>query len=195
MRFRSLLVLLCVTTVGRAQQAANSNAISSYLLQSYTTLAKGLTAVVTTMPGDDFAYRPPGVAAEVRTFGQIVAHVAYVTAYSCEMGDGKAVPVRQEDTTIVHDKARLLALLSETDARCIAYLSSLSDSALADILTRPAGERELQAVRANSIIFAIAHANEHYGNLVTYLRTRGLVPPRAAAQKVFLSLKSPPPKP
>jgi len=51
----------------------------------------------------------------------------------------------------------------------------------------------LQAVRANSIIFAIAHANEHYGNLVTYLRAKGLVPPATAAQQAFFWI-TPPPK-
>jgi uncharacterized damage-inducible protein DinB len=34
-----------------------------------------------------------------------------------------------------------------------------------------------QIARAQMLIANFAHNNEHYGNLVTYLRAKGLVPP------------------
>ena len=35
----------------------------------------------------------------------------------------------------------------------------------------------VEIARANPLINNLAHNNEHYGNLVTYMRAKGLVPP------------------
>ena len=37
--------------------------------------------------------------------------------------------------------------------------------------------RQVQVVRATRLILNFAHNNEHYGNLVTYMRIKGIVPP------------------
>jgi len=190
LRIVAFTTLATLAAAAHAQQPAN-DALSTYLRRSYAALSKDLRAAVELMPEQDFAFRPAGAVKEVRTFGEIVVHVAAANAFSCEMGDGKPASKLRVDSTLTVDKARLLALLNETDSRCTAYLATLTDTALSQVITTGSAPRVLQAVRGNSIIFAIVHANEHYGNLVTYLRTKGLVPPAAAAQAGFLSLATP----
>ncbi len=46
------------------------------------------------------------------------------------------------------------------------------------MLKRPGpNNTTLERARGNSLISNIAHNNEHYGNLVTYMRAKGIVPP------------------
>jgi uncharacterized damage-inducible protein DinB len=193
LRIVTFTTFLSFAASALAQQPPN-DPLSTYLRRSYSAMSKDLKAAVEMMPEQDFGFRPAGAVKEVRTFGEIVAHIAAVNAFSCEMGDGKPASKLRVDSAITVDKAKLVALLNETDTRCTAYLAMLTDPALSQIITTGSAPRVLQAVRGNSIIFAIVHANEHYGNIVTYLRTKGLVPPVAAAQAGFLSL-APPPKP
>jgi uncharacterized damage-inducible protein DinB len=178
--------LLTFVPAARAQQPAD-NALSTYLRQSYAAVAKDLTAAVELMPAQDLQFRPAGVATEVRTFAAIVYHIMAVNSWVCSLGEGKPDPISALGPEPVVDKVRLLGLLSETDTRCTAYLARLVDSALTETLTFGSATDPLQAARGNAVIFAIAHSNEHYGNLVTYLRAKGLVPPAVASQARFFS--------
>lgn len=191
LRTITALLALTLASTAEAQQPAD-NPLSTYLRRSYAAVSKDVLAVVAMMPEQDFGFRPAGVVTDVRTFGEIVAHIALVDAFSCEMGDGRPPSEPRADSALASDKNRLIAVLKETDARCDAYLAGLTDTALSQIITTGKVPQVLQAVRGNSIIFAIAHANEHYGNLVTYIRAKGLVPPAAAAQVLFLWRGTPP---
>lgn len=186
-RMLTLAILLISSSAAQAQQPAKDVVLTTYLRRSYAAVSRNILAAVETMPEQDLRFRPVGVIDKVRTFGEIVAHLTSVNSWICTMGDGKPASKTAIDSTLAIDKARLVALLNETNARCTAYLETLTDTALTQIITSGSPPRALQAVRGNSIIFAIATSNAHYGNLVTYLRAKGLVPPAVAAQAVFLS--------
>ena len=191
MRCRLLLptVLLLLSPSLHAQEnPTTDDVLSTYLRRSYAAVARDLTAAVEMMPAEDFDYRPDGVADEVRTFGEHVAHLLSVNMWVCAMGDGQPASTAKPET----DKASLTALMTETNERCTAYLDELTDEVLSEEIRSGAGEREMKAVRGNSVIFVVAHANETYGNIVAYLRLKGLVPPRTASQASFLSLVTPP---
>ena len=168
-------------------QSPDSDPITKYLQRSFAAVAKDLVAAVEMMPEEDFGFRPSGVAKEVRTFGAIVHHMVSVNSWVCSMGEGKPDPISALGAAPIVDKARLVGLLSDTNTRCTAYLATVTDRTLAEVVTTVSAGRQLQAGRGNAIVFAIAHSNEHYGNLVTYLRVKGLVPPAAASQASFLS--------
>jgi len=108
---RASITALALTSAAHAQQAASGTAISSYLFQSYSAVARDVRAVVEIMPEADLGFRPAGVVREVRTFGEIVAHIAFASALSCEMGDGKPPSKQTDDSTLYRDKARLLHCL------------------------------------------------------------------------------------
>jgi uncharacterized damage-inducible protein DinB len=182
----TLAALLTVASSAHAQRP-DTDPITKYLQRSYTAVAKDLAAVIEMMPEEDFGFRPAGVAKEVRTFGAIVYHIVSVNSWVCSMGEGKPDPISALGPTAIVEKARLVGLLNDTNTRCSAYMATLTDRMLADVVTTTSAAQQLQAVRGNAIMFAIAHSNEHYGNLVTYLRVKGLVPPAAASQANFLS--------
>ncbi|NOT08924.1 MAG: DinB family protein [Gemmatimonadales bacterium] len=190
-RILAFTALLTLASSAHAQQAI-TDPLSDFLRRSYTALSKDLVAVVATMPEQDFGFRPAGAGKEVRTFGEIVSHLVLVNAFVCAMGSGKPDSNISAASASAADKPRLVTLLDETNARCTEYLATLTDTMLPQTITSGPASRQLQSTRGTSAMFAIAHSNEHYGNLVTYLRANGLVPPAAPAQASFLSPVAPP---
>jgi hypothetical protein len=109
------------------------------------------------VPAEKYAYRP---AKTVRTFGQIVAHVADAYNYSCGQAAGRRVEWSPAIENGAHDKAAIVAKLKEAAAGCDAAYAGATD--------------------VGALVENVAHTNLHYGNLVTYMRMLNLVPPSSA---------------
>jgi uncharacterized damage-inducible protein DinB len=113
-----------------------------------------VTKAADMVPADKYTYKP---VATVRTFGQLVAHIADSYNWYCTNASGKkqewADPVEKGAT----DKATVAAKLKQaTDACNTVY----------------AGNGQLLTLVQN-----IGHTNLHYGNIITYMRMMGLTPP------------------
>jgi len=107
------------------------------------------------VPADKYSYRP---VATVRTFGELVAHVADAYVWYCNRASGRNLEWSDAIEKGKTDKATVTRKLKESLAVCTAaYGSSTSN---------PAG-----------LLVNVSHTNLHYGNIVTYLRMMGLVPP------------------
>ena len=184
----SMFLALSVVTgipVG-AQSPPASQPLTTYLQRSFAAVSKNLAAAAEIMPAENYDFKPAGAAKEVRTFAQLVEHIVAVNSYTC--GFIKPAPAPKMSRTADEPaKPALIKAIAESTAFCTEYLATLTDAALLDTVTGKAGEREVKALKANAIIFAIAHSNEHYGNIVTYLRANGLVPPATAPQAGWLS--------
>ena len=48
------------------------------------------------------------------------------------------------------------------------------------MLTLGTAPKTFQAAAGNQLTMVVVHGNEHYGNLVTYMRIKGIVPPSSA---------------
>ena len=70
-------------------------------------------------------------------------------------------------------RAELVAALKEAFAYCDATYASLTDASSAAMVPFFGQER----TKLSMLAFNTSHSFEHYGNLVTYLRMNGLVPP------------------
>jgi len=103
-------------------------------------------------PEDKYNYRPNE---DTRSFGEIVMHVARANHRAAASALGR----EEEDVSAFafHSKAQALAKLKE------------SFDQLEEAFKRKPGSEDL----AETII----HTSEHYGNLATYYRINGLVPP------------------
>jgi uncharacterized damage-inducible protein DinB len=120
------------------------------------------------MPEENYAFKP---TPEVRSFGQLIGHIANANYMICSMASGEANPSRAnlEQTTA---KAALVQALKESFAFCDrAYQTS--DAKLMEKVDIFGQQQD----RLYALIMNVGHVNEHYGNLVTYLRLKGLVPP------------------
>lgn len=111
-------------------------------------------------------------AAEIRSFGQFVGHVANSQYQLCSAAKGEANP-NAEDFEKTAAKSALVAALKKSGDYCTAVYAATTDtSAMEQVKTGPA-----TVTRAAILASNIAHNNEHYGNLVIYMRIKGLVPP------------------
>jgi uncharacterized damage-inducible protein DinB len=117
----------------------------------------------------DYAYRP---VATVRTVGQLIGHVAGAQFSICASALGE--PAREEDAVekAATTKAALLKALDESTAYCERAYAQTDAAAAAS--TQLFGS---SAPRINALALNAVHDGEHYGNLVTYMRMKGMVPP------------------
>jgi uncharacterized damage-inducible protein DinB len=117
----------------------------------------------------DYAYRPTD---DVRSTGEMIAHIAGAQYMLCAAALGEEPRAEDEIESSAADKAGIVKALNESTAYCErAYQQT--DAALqaeAELWGRP-----MTGFRA--LTMNATHNGEHYGNLVTYLRLQGIVPP------------------
>ena len=121
------------------------------------------------MPAEKYSYKP---IATVRSFADMLGHIAGSEFMFCAAVLGE--PSRPENAIekLKKDKDGLIASLKESAAYCErAYAQS--DAVGAKKMKMFGDESSVLEV----LILNGAHDYEHYGNLVTYLRMNGMVPP------------------
>jgi len=134
----------------------------------YDTVKGYLTRAADQMPEADYAFRP---TPEVRSFGQLLGHIANAQYNYCSNVLGEQSPSRRNLEEITA-KAEMVAALNASFEYCgRAY--AVSDTRVMEMTQLYGGERTRLAV----LEFNVAHDFEHYGNIVTYMRLKGMVPP------------------
>jgi uncharacterized damage-inducible protein DinB len=123
------------------------------------------------MPDEHYGFRP---TPEVRTFAQLLGHIADGYRLVCATALGEPLPADvQENEKTKTGKAELIEALIKTAEYCDRAHEQLSGPKGAE-MTDWARARH---PRATVLFSNTSHAWEHYGNVVTYLRLKGLVPP------------------
>ena len=126
------------------------------------------------MPEADYAFKP---TPEVRSFGQLIAHVADANYFICSTVLGEANPspgVEKSKTS----KADLAAALKGSYEYCSkAY--AISDANTGTKIKLFGQEQ----TRLGGLLLNDTHNWEHYGNIITYLRLKGQVPPSSQPMK------------
>lgn len=121
------------------------------------------------MPEEKYSYRP---TPEVRTFGEIIGHVADSQFMFCALAKGEDSPSK-ESYEKVTTKAGLVAGLKASNAYCDDVYGTMTDARGAEMVKVFGQDMN----RLGVLNFNMGHDFEHYGNLVTYLRLNGMVPP------------------
>jgi uncharacterized damage-inducible protein DinB len=120
------------------------------------------------------AYRP---SPDVRAFGEVLGHIADSQNAICAGARGGNVNLKDTVEKGVTSKAGLIAELRKSFETCRAVYATMSDADVAKMV--PFGQGETAV--ATMLSFNVSHTNEHYGNLVTYMRMNGVVPPSSRA--------------
>lgn len=172
---RSLLLLAIATPLYAQQQQAPDPARAAVASArgSWMAAHNFIVRSAEQLSEADFAFKP---VATVRSFGQIVAHVADDEMGWCAQVLGEPVKQTQFETTLTA-KADIVKAIRDAGAYCEkAY--AITDAEAAGVTTIWGGRQpKIQGLMDNA-----AHDWEHYGNIVTYLRIKGLVPPSSRGQ-------------
>lgn len=145
-------------------------------LKNANNFIKGvLVASAEKMPEEHYSFRPtPGV----RTYGELIGHVTDANYLFCARVKGEANPVEGKSAEKLTTKAELVKAIKDAVAYCDGAYGAVTDANVIEMITVPGPkDTKRQIARANPLMSNVAHNNEHYGNIVTYLRLKGLVPP------------------
>ena len=156
-----------------AQTAPAANPMVVGLRAAWDAAKKNLVQSGELMPESNFAFRPVDT---VRTFGQILAHVAGANYVFCAAAKGEKPPFG-EDTfeKTATTRAQIIKAVADSVAYCDGALAGLDDTRAAETVELPFGMGK--GARALPLMLNTGHVQEHYGNLVTYFRIKGIVPP------------------
>jgi uncharacterized damage-inducible protein DinB len=176
------LAILCASVFlggsAFAQAPASANPSSSGVRTAWESGKRNLTRSAELMPEKDYSFRPVDT---VRTFGQILAHVAGANYVFCSAAKGETSPHAEaafEKTATT--RAQIIKVLGESMAYCDAAYAALDDKRAGETVELPFGMGK--GARALPLMINSGHLQEHYGNLVTYFRIKGMVPPSSQGQ-------------
>ena len=115
---------------------------------------------------------------DVRSIAQLIGHVADASMGICSTASGeKPTPLNAEKG--MTSKSQLQKALADAMAFCDKVIADMNDAKGMETVKFFAGG---MSPRAMVLSFNISHNNEHYGNLVTYMRLNKIVPPSTAGK-------------
>jgi uncharacterized damage-inducible protein DinB len=158
-------VLLVMASVCLLQA---QNPMSKETKGLYNTVKDDILKSAEKMPEANYSFKP---SPDVRSYGEVLGHIVDSQAFFC--GSAKGEDKKSTVEKDVHAKAALIAALKDSFAYCDAVYDGLTDSNGAMMMKFGGGQRSMAGI----LNFNNAHDFEHYGNLVTYLRIKGIVPP------------------
>ena len=172
---------LVVITASFASAALAQNApppsASSWLQGAYTNNRNYIARAAEKMPEELYGMRP-GTQPEVRTFGQLIGHLATYNYLWCSQAKGEKNPAAGQDLEKLPGKAALVKAVNEALAYCDGVYAALTDASGNELLTiTQENGRRTQSLRMSLLVLNYGHNNEHYGNVVTYMRIKDIVPP------------------
>jgi len=120
------------------------------------------------MPEESYSFKP---TPDVRSFGQLVGHLADSQYFFCSSVAGESKPPGGFESKT--SKAELVAALKEAVAYCNKTYAGMTDAKGSEMMKMMNSDfAKLTVLSANT-----AHDYEHYGNMATYMRLKGIVPP------------------
>jgi uncharacterized damage-inducible protein DinB len=160
-------------------QPAPPNPITMTLRSAWASAKTNVRRSADVMPEAKYGFKPVD---GVRSFGAILAHVAGASYEFCAAAKGEKTPHAEDEfEKSATTKAAIVKALDGAIAYCDEVYKGLDDAKAAQMAAGAFGGP--QAPRAASLIGNTTHFQEHYGNIVTYLRINGLVPPSSAPQQ------------
>ena len=182
MRFRTVLqttalaaAMFPLTTLAAAPDAQVGTKVAP--AQIFTGMlqdeAKEFIGAAEAMPADKFNFAPPAGAGKfdgVRTFAAEVKHVTEAN-YGLFRGFNVPGAKSRDEIEKLTDRDQILAALKDS--------FNYADKALGTITAENAfvAMDAHGTTRAAVAIHAVSHPQDHYGQMVEYLRMNGIVPP------------------
>jgi hypothetical protein len=133
--------------------------------QYFTSVNDQVLVMAKDFPEDKYQFR---LKPEMRSFGDVIVHVASGNVYAAKAGRGEKVKWDELDPKNYKSKADIVVLLEK----------SIRD-ANATLKASPEGPKKI----LEPWMGVMEHSAEHYGLLVAYYRANGLVPPASRPKK------------
>jgi uncharacterized damage-inducible protein DinB len=165
-----LSAIVCISVLAAGAPAlAQDNPYIPAAKQTFGMVKGNIVKSAEQMPEEHYSFKP---TADVRSFGELIGHVANANYMICSRASGAENPNKANIEKTVTGKAALSKALAESFAFCEAQFDGLGAKAPEEI-----DLFGMKMPRLNALQFNTIHDMEHYGNIVTYMRLKGQVPP------------------
>lgn len=164
---RRILVVLSALVPSLLSAQGTSGAVAS-IRPHYDRIKSLYIRSAEAMPEAKYGFRP---SPDVRTYAELLGHVANETYMFC--ADALGIPdPNKTNFEKVTSQAQMTAGLKAAFAFCDAAYA-MPDARAMEQVESMGGK----GTRLWLLIYNVTHDSEHYGNIVTYLRINGVVPP------------------
>jgi uncharacterized damage-inducible protein DinB len=171
-----MLLILLLAPVALAQDnppaagvPSQANPLSAHSKMVYGYVKMILLSSAEKMTEENYSFKP---TESVRSYGQILGHVADSQYSMCSVVLGEKNPAPNVEKTKT-TKADLITAIKDACAYCEKAYGSLTDASATEIVKLGGRDMpKLGVLTVNSL-----HSMEHYGNLITYMRMKNIVPP------------------
>ena len=175
MKLASLAVMVGLLALASPASAQSANPLTANVKIQLGAITGFVVRSAEKVPEDLYSFQ---ATPEVRTMAQLFGHVADALFGMCSTaGGGK--PPRTGIEKSVTGKAALVAALKEGVAYCNTVIDSMTDQRGTETVPFYFGPTP----RLSVLYFTVTHTYEHYGNLVTYMRLKNIVPPSSEPAK------------
>jgi len=165
-------ILLCA--VGLTAQSTTKGPLVATSQAIFSIAKNDVLKSADKIPDNLWSFQPTPA---VRTVAQLFAHIADGQYEFCSAAAG--TPVDKGIEKNAKTKAEIVAAVKEAFAYCDAEFGKMTDASAAEMVSFFGNKM----ARIGVMDFNTAHTMEHYGNLVTYMRIKGIVPPSSEGQK------------
>jgi uncharacterized damage-inducible protein DinB len=164
------ILAFALFAVPLAAQPPSDDGYSGTIRSSWMRVQRLVAASAELMPEAEYTFKP---SKDVRSFGELIGHLANEHYLLCSDLKGEQNPKKGTDFEKTTTKAGLTQALKESNAYCDAAYAAAKDG---PAMTKPMAANP-RDTPFRTMLLNVTHDSEHYGNLVTYLRMKGLVPP------------------
>lgn len=180
MRYLYLAAALALLVVNPAFAQTSGGKFFTDGVQRQFQQIQGLAMKTAEKVGEDlYSFKP---TPDVRSLGGVLGHIADGNRLLCTVASGQAVDfekiMKDPSGVQVHEKktskAEIIAALNETKAFCESVFAKIDDTSGQEPVTWFGGQKMPKVM---ILTLLNNHVWEHYGNLVTYMRLKGIVPP------------------
>lgn len=168
------IIYLAAVTNGLAQDKpttvpAQNNPLSASSKRFYEGMKNILLSSAKKMPEQNYNFKPTEA---VRSYGQIIGHIAESQYGFCSIVLGEKNPAPKIEQTKT-SKVDLISALDDAFAYCDKAYSNMTDASAAQIVKFMGKD----TTKLGVFTAQLGHNGLHYGNLVTYMRLKNIVPP------------------
>ena len=162
---RLVAVVMVLGTAGALGEGASSSPAKE-VRDNFVDVDRKILAMAKDWPADKYDYK---LRPEMRSFGEVMVHLVSGNVYAAKVGRGEKAKWDELDAKNYPDKAAVVALLEKSFADSEAVLKSWPDAQFSKTV--------------EPWLDVMEHNGEHYGLLVAYYRSNGMVPPESRPKK------------
>ncbi len=174
------------TTLAAGPAVGTISPPSAALDSQLSLIEMEMMGAVKAMPAENFGFAPSAAIfvpsqktefATVRTFAQQATHVAEANYFFAALVSGQQPDPKVRAVEKLTGKDDVVAALADSFAAAHKAFATLTPANAFEVIKSP---EPGFATRATLAGFLISHANDHYGQMVEYLRMNAIVPPASS---------------